>query len=86
MPGKRVPRQAAVARLGPSWKRVVGPAGRPGGGIPKGRPLGAGPGRREPRSHVGANRGAACAEKSLRGVRKDGGVAKAGTRRAKGRR
>ena len=38
LPGKRVPRQAAVARLGPSWKRVVDPAGRPGGGSPRARP------------------------------------------------
>lgn len=48
--GKRVPRQAAVARperLGcGGWGR---PGPRAGEGIPKGPPLGAGPGRREPR-------------------------------------
>ena len=52
LPGKRVPRQAAVARLGPSWKRVVSPAGRPGGGSPRAGPWarvrgGASPGFRE---------------------------------------
>ena len=50
LPGKRVPRQAAVARLGPSWKRGVRPGREAGRGIPKGPSLGAGPGRREPRS------------------------------------
>lgn len=44
LPGKQALRRVVIARLGPSWKRVADPAGRR---IPKGPPLGAGPGRRE---------------------------------------
>ena len=57
LPGKRVPRQAAVARLGPSWKRGVRPGREAGEGDPQGPALGRGSGAaRAPGSGKGPDR------------------------------